>query len=231
MNKPICAVVGIGPGNGAAFARAFHAAGYQLALLSRSTDLSQQIARSQDDTHAYACDAADPDSIAAAFENIRAQQGENIDALIYNAGGGSWNSALETSVEEFERSWRINALGGFVASKEVLPGMIERGSGNIVFIGATASRRGGKSTTGFASAKAAQRNLAESLAKQYWPEGVHVSLMIIDGQIDPGSKSGNSRPQRLAPDDIASMALSLTQQPESAWSFEFEARPNQEPWS
>lgn len=231
MNKPICAVIGIGPGNGAAFARTFHAAGYQLALLSRSTVLSQQIAESQDATFAYACDAGDPASITAAFEEIRAQQGKNIDVLIYNAGAGSWSSALETSVEDFERSWRVNALGGFVASKEVLPGMIEQGGGNIVFIGATASRRGGKSTTGFASAKAAQRNLAESLAKQYWPAGVHVSLMIIDGQIDPGSKSGVSRPERLAPDDIAAMALSLTRQPESAWSFEVEARPNQEPWS
>ncbi len=231
MNKPICAVIGIGPGNGAAFARAFHAAGFQLALLSRSTELSQQIAETQGDTFAYSCDAGDPASLSAAFESIRAQQGENIDTLIYNAGGGSWSSALDTSVDEFERSWRINALGGFVSSKEVLPGMIERGGGNIVFIGATASRRGGKSTTGFASAKAAQRNLAESLAKQYWPAGVHVSLMIIDGQIDPVSKTGAARPTRLAPDDIASMALSLTKQPESAWSFEFEARPSQEPWS
>lgn len=231
MSKPICAVIGIGPGNGTAFARAFHSSGYQLALLSRSTELSEKIAETQSDTFAYSCDASDPASIAAAFESIRAQQGENIDTLIYNAGGGGWSSALDTSDDEFERSWRINALGGFVSSKEVLPGMIERGGGNIVFIGATASRRGGKSTTGFASAKAAQRNLAESLAKQYWPEGVHVSLMIIDGQIDPGSKTGAARPKRLAPDDVASMALSLTKQPSSAWSFEFEARPNQEPWS
>ena len=120
MAKPVCAIIGIGPKNGAAFARRFAAAGYQLALLSRSTELSNELAAELGDASAYRCDAADPDSVKAAFESVSADLGV-VDVLIYNAGAGSWRSVEDITAAEFEKGWRINALGALVASQQVIP--------------------------------------------------------------------------------------------------------------
>ena len=229
MSGPVCAIVGIGPQNGAAFARRFDAAGYRIALLSRSRKTSGPLADELRDARAYDCDASDPDSIRAAFAQLHTDLGD-VDVLIYNAGGGSWKTIEEISADDFEQGWRVNALGALVASQQVIPGMQKRGAGNIVFIGATASLRGRPKTTGFAAAKAAQRSLAQSMARHLGPQGIHVSLLIIDGQIDaPGSPATQSG-ERLDPDDVASLVHYLTTQPKSAWSFEVDARPNRESW-
>lgn len=229
MSSPVCAIVGIGPKNGAAFARRFDRAGYRVALLSRSTAFSEQLAKELSEARAYACDASDPVSVDTAFTELRSDLGR-VDVLVYNAGGGSWQTVEEISPEEFERGWRVNALGALLASQQVIPGMQELGAGNIVIVGATASLRGRPKTTGFAAAKAAQRSLAQSMAKHLGPQGIHVSLLIIDGPIDaPGSAEAKAG-KRLDPDDIASLAHYLTTQPRSAWSFEVDARPSHENW-
>jgi NAD(P)-dependent dehydrogenase (short-subunit alcohol dehydrogenase family) len=228
MGKPVCVVVGIGPKNGAAFARTFHGAGYRVALLSRSTELSNQLVAElgKDDAKAYACDASRPDSVNDAFAAVRADLGDP-EVLVYNAGSGSWKAFDETTAEDLERSFRINALGLMTAAQAVLPAMRRAKRGSIVVVGATASLRGKPMTTGFAAGKAAQRSLAQSMARQFWPEGVHVSLMIVDGQI---GDAGAADAKRLDPKDIASAALALTKQPSSAWSFEIDLRPKNEPW-
>lgn len=229
MSSPVCAIVGIGPKNGAAFARRFDRAGYRVAMLSRSTAFSEQLAKELSEARAYACDASDPVSVDTAFTELRSDLGR-VDVLVYNAGGGSWQTVEEISPEEFERGWRVNALGALLASQQVIPGMQELGAGNIVIVGATASLRGRPKTTGFAAAKAAQRSLAQSMAKHLGPQGIHVSLLIIDGPIDaPGSAEAKAG-KRLDPDDIASLAHYLTTQPRSAWSFEVDARPSHENW-
>lgn len=229
MSSPVCAIVGIGPKNGAAFARRFDRAGYRVAMLSRSTAFSEQLAKELSEARAYACDASDPVSVDTAFTELRSDLGR-VDVLVYNAGGGSWQTVEEISPEEFERGWRVNALGALLASQQVIPGMQEQGAGNIVIVGATASLRGRPKTTGFAAAKAAQRSLAQSMAKHLGPQGIHVSLLIIDGPIDaPGSAEAKAG-KRLDPDDIASLAHYLTTQPRSAWSFEVDARPSHENW-
>lgn len=229
MSSPVCAIVGIGPKNGAAFARRFDRAGYRVAMLSRSTAFSEQLAKELSEARAYACDASDPVSVETAFTELRSNLGR-VDVLVYNAGGGSWQTVEEISPEEFERGWRVNALGALLASQQVIPGMQEQGAGNIVIVGATASLRGRPKTTGFAAAKAAQRSLAQSMAKHLGPQGIHVSLLIIDGQIDaPGSAEAKAG-KHLDPDDIASLAHYLTTQPRSAWSFEVDARPSHENW-
>ena len=226
MTQSVCAIVGAGPGNGAAFARRFAEAGYAIALLSRSTDFSSRLAAEIEGAKAYPCDASDPASIVEAFAHITDELGE-VEVLVYNAGGGSWMTVEEISPEEFERGWRVNALGGLVASQQVIPAMKQKGSGYIIFVGATASLRGVPKTAGFASAKAAQRALAQSMAKHLWPEGIHVSLIIIDGGIGkPGVSSG----EQLNPNDIAELAHNLTTQPKSCWSFEVDARPHKEKW-
>jgi NAD(P)-dependent dehydrogenase (short-subunit alcohol dehydrogenase family) len=229
MTRPVCAILGIGPKNGAAFARQFDRAGYSVALLSRSTSVSDALVKELSNARAYTCDASEPASVETAFAELQSDMGP-VDVLIYNAGGGSWQTIEEISAEEFERGWRVNALGALVASQQVIPGMQKNGHGNIIFVGATASLRGRPKTTGFAAAKAAQRSLAQSMAKHLGPQGIHVALIIIDGQIDtPGSLSVNEG-KRLNPDDLASLAHYLTTQPKSAWSFEVDARPSQENW-
>jgi len=226
-------VAGVGPGNGAALARRFSAEGYAVALLARSTAFSRELATTLRDAHAYACDVADAASVAQAFASIAEQLGD-VDVLIYNAGSGTWGSIEEATAADFESAWRINALGGFLAAKQVIPPMKRAGQGSIVFIGATASRRGGVKTAAFASAKAAQRSLAESMARALWPLGIHVSVVIIDGVVDlPATrKRMPDKPDAffVKPDDVADNVFRLTQQKRSAWSFEVDTRPFGENW-
>ena len=231
--KPVCVVAGVGPGNGAAFARRFAAEGFAVALLARRTELSQEIAGTLPGARAYACDVSDAASVKAAFAAIRGDLGE-VEVLVYNAGTGVWGNIEEVSAEDFEKSWRVNTLGAFLVSKEVVPAMKAAKRGSIVFIGATASRRGNVKTAAFAPAKAAQRSLAESMARYLWPAGVHVSIIVVDGVVDlpftrqrmPGKPDGFF----IKPDDVAETAFVLTQQKPSAWSFEVEARPFGETW-
>ncbi|HTV17433.1 MAG TPA: SDR family NAD(P)-dependent oxidoreductase [Polyangiaceae bacterium] len=230
MTKPVCVVVGIGPKNGAAFARTFSRAGHALALVSRRTDLSRQLAHELGDASAYGCDVADPTSVAQTFDAIAAERGAP-DVLIYNAGSGFWKTADELTPAEFEQSFRVNALGLLTCAQRVLPAMRQRGRGQIVVVGATASLRGRPKTAAFAAAKAAQRSLAQSLARQLAPEGIHVSLLIIDGSIDDaGATPDDADAKRLRPEAIAQEALHLTQQDRSAWTFELDLRPLKETW-
>jgi short-subunit dehydrogenase len=230
MAKPLCVVVGIGPKNGAAFARKFAREGYQLALVSRQTRLSEELTRELGDAGAYACDVADPISVQRTFEVIRSERGAP-EVLIYNAGSGVWKTAEELTPSEFELSFKVNALGLLSAAQQVLPGMRERGSGQIVVVGATASLRGRPKTAAFAAAKAAQRSLAQSLARQCAPEGIHVGLLIIDGAIDAaGAAADSPGAQRLRPEDIAKEAFHLVRQDRSAWTFELDLRPLHESW-
>ncbi|NND72363.1 MAG: SDR family NAD(P)-dependent oxidoreductase [Rhodothermales bacterium] len=230
MAKPICAVVGIGPQNGASLARRFAAEGYAIALLSRKTEYSEKLAAEIGSARAFACDVTDPSAVETAFAAVRAEMGE-IDVLVYNAGSGSWGNIEELSAEDFEQSWRINSMGAFLVSKQVIPSMKEKKSGSIIFIGATASLRGRPFTTAFAPAKASQRSLAQAMAKHLWPCGIHVSLIIVDGGIKtPDANANVEAPEKLDPDDIATTAYFLSQQPKSAWSFEVDVRPSQESW-
>jgi NAD(P)-dependent dehydrogenase (short-subunit alcohol dehydrogenase family) len=233
VTKPICTVIGIGPGNGAAIARRFARENYQVALLSRSTTLSDKLAAELGNECAYACDAADTESVKSAFAHIRKDMGE-VDALVYNAGSGTWGNVEEVSAADLESAWRVNVLGAFAAAREVIPAMKKRGSGNIIFIGATASRRGSARAAAFAQAKAAQRALAESMARHLWPQGIHVALVVIDGVVDQ-SRTRARMPGKpdsffVKPEDVAATVYWLTQQPRSAWSFEVEARPFGEVW-
>ena len=231
--KPVCAVVGVGPGNGAAFARRFAAEGYAVALMARRTELTSELAAKLPGSRAYTCDVGDASSVERAFEAVRTELGD-VDVVIYNAGSGVWGSIEDVSAADFEASWRVNTLGAFLVSKQVVGPMKAKKAGSIVFVGATASRRGAPRTTAFAPAKAAQRTLAESLARTLWPAGIHVSVIIVDGIVDleRTRKMMADKPDSffIKPDDVADTAYWLTRQPRSAWSFEVEARPFGETW-
>ncbi|MBF5046530.1 SDR family NAD(P)-dependent oxidoreductase [Aggregicoccus sp. 17bor-14] len=232
-DRPVCVVVGVGPGNGAALARRFAKEGHAVALLARSTDFSQALAKELPHARAYACDASDPAALESTFASIERELGE-VEVLVLNAGSGVWGSVEEVSPADFESAWRINALGPLVACQRVIPGMKRRGRGSIVFIGATASKRGGPKSAAFAAAKAAQRSLAESTARSLWPAGIHVSLIVVDGVVDL-PRTRQRMPEQpdsffIRPEGVAETALQLTRQDRSAWSFEVEARPFAERW-
>ncbi len=229
----VCAVVGVGPGNGEALARRFAEDGYAVALLSRRAELTARLAGELPRAKAYTCDVADAASIEAAFAQIHADLGD-VDVLVFNAGSGVWGSVEDVSPEDFERAWRINALGLFLTARQAVPAMLRRGRGAIVVIGATASRRGVAGTAAFAPAKAAQRALAESMARHLGPSGIHVALIIVDGVVrSPAARAQfTDRPEDafVAPSGVADIAASLVGQDRSAWSFEVEARPYAEKW-
>jgi NAD(P)-dependent dehydrogenase (short-subunit alcohol dehydrogenase family) len=233
VDRKVCAVVGVGPGNGAAFAKRFAAEGYAVALLARRNELTQKLSSSLPGSRAYACDVADQGSVEKTFAAIRGELGD-VDVLIYNAGSGVWGTVEEISPADFETSWRINAFGALLTAKQVVPAMKKAKRGSIVFIGATASRRGNVKTAAFAPAKAAQRSLAESMARHLWPAGIHVALIVVDGVVDLES-TRRRMPDKpdgffIKPDDVADTAVWLTRQRPSAWSFEVEARPCGENW-
>jgi len=229
-DAPVCVVVGVGPGLGEALARRFAAAGWRVALMART--VSKVVALAEElGGIGVACDATDEDSIKAAFASVRAQLGE-IDTLLWNVGSGVFGTIDNIGIDGMELAWRTNALGLFIAAKEVIPGMRAAGAGNIIVTGATASRRGKPFTTAFAAGKAAQRSLCQSLARQLGPEGIHVALMIIDGGVMPPPERRGDKPVEafLSPPDVAQTALHLVQQPRSAWTFELEMRPHLESW-
>ncbi len=233
--KKVCAVVGVGPGNGAALARRFAREGYAVALLARTTETSAPLAASLADARAYACDVTDADAVTQTFDAIEREMGP-VHSLVYNAGTGTWGTVEEIDPSVLEGSFRVNTLGLLLSAKKVIPHMKAQGGGNIVVIGATSSRRGVARTAGFAPAKAAQRSLTESMARHLWPSNIHVSLVIVDGVVDlPRTRAMPMMKDKpddffIAPDDLADTAYHLTQQPRSAWSFEVEARPFKESW-
>lgn len=233
MAKPVCAVVGVGPGNGSAFARKFAREGYAVALLARSRKVTEALESELEDARAYECDATDAQSIQIVFAGVERDLGM-IGVLIYNAGSGDWSNVEATDPKKFEAAWRINALGCLLCAQWVIPGMKKVESPSIIIIGATASLKGNAGFTSFASAKAAQRSLAQSMARHLDPQGIHVAYVIIDGVLDLARtrKAMADKPDEffMNPDHIANTVFHLTAQKRSAWTFELDLRPFGEKW-
>ena len=231
--RRVAVVVGVGPGNGAALARRFADGGYAVAMLARTRTALDTLEKEIAGARGFECDVASAESVTRAFAGIKAELGP-VDALLYNAGSGVFADVETITAEQFEQSWRVNAYGAFLCARQVIPDMKAGRSGSIVFIGATASRRGGPRTAAFAPAKAAQRSLAESMARSLWPAGIHVSLVIVDGVVDL-PRTRRMMPDKpdsffIKPSGVAETAYRLTCQDPSAWSFEVEARPFAESW-
>ena len=232
MSK-LCVITGVGAGNGASFSRRFTREGYRVVMLARNLAYLETLAKEIPGSVAMECDVRDPGAIRDVFASIHEEIG-TVDTLIYNAGAGEWASIMDTSLEGMQSSWATNTLGLVACAQEVIPSMTEKGEGNIMVIGATASLRGGAQSTAFASAKAAQRSVAQSMARDLGPKGIHVGYLIIDGIIDI-ERTRERFPDRadhffMRPDAIADSVYAMTQQDRSAWAFEIDLRPYGEKW-
>ncbi len=233
MNKPVCIVAGVGPGNGLSISQRFAAAGYRVAMLARNQAALTELVAAVPDAHGFICDLTDSASVEGVVAEIKAQLGV-AETVVYNAGSGMRGRALDISLEDFTLAWKVSALGLLTVAQAVVPDMVAVGKGNLLVIGATASLRGGENFAAFASAKAAQRNLAQSLARAYGPQGIHVALVIIDGVIDiPRTRALlGDKPDNffLQPAAIAESVYQLALQHPSAWTFELDLRPSGERW-
>lgn len=232
--KPVAVITGVGPGLGAALVRRF-AATYAVAMLARKADylkaLAGEIRQSGATVLDLSCDVSDRTQMTEAFRAIRKDLGEP-EVLIYNAGSGTFGTIREITPDQYEADWRVNAFGAFVAAKEVAPGMIARGHGTMLFTGATAGVKAGPRSVSFGPAKFAMRGLAQSLARDLGPRGIHVAWINVDGSIDiPGArglKPGLKDADFLKPDAIAETYWHLAHQDSSAWTMELEVRPFKE---
>jgi NAD(P)-dependent dehydrogenase (short-subunit alcohol dehydrogenase family) len=233
MTDPVCIIVGAGPGNGAAFARRFAREGYRIALIARGRGTLDPLEAEVPGARGYACDATDPAAVTETFEQIRRELGPPA-VLIYNASTRDFADIDGTSPDDFERAWRVGPFGALLAVKAMLPDLRAGGGGSIVVIGATASLKGAADFVAFASAKAALRSLAQSLARRLGPEGIHVSHVVIDAMVDmpAARRMAPDAPDEVfaRPDDIAESVYFLTRQPRSAWTFELDLRPDRERW-
>jgi len=233
-NQPVAVVIGVGPGLGAALVRRF-AAAYPVAMLARNANYLKKLAGEIRGSGAtvldLTCDVSEPAQISEAFRAIRAELGEP-EVLLYNAGTGTFGSITEITPEQYEADWRVNAFGAFVVAKEVANGMIARGRGTMLFTGATAGVKAGPKSVSFGPAKFAMRGLAQSLARDLGPRGIHVAWINVDGSIDiPGArglKPSLKDSDFLKPDAIAETYWHLVHQDPSAWTTELEVRPFKE---
>ena len=233
--KQTAVISGVGPGLGASLVRKFASEGCQVGLLARSPDyietLATELQTSGTNAIALPTDITDAQMVESSFNRIREELGR-VDILINHAGNAAWREFSELTAEDFYRSWQVCAFGSFLCAQQVVPDMVEKGSGAILFTGATSAIRGRPGAIAFSSAKFAVRGLAWALARELGPKGIHVAHIIIDGVIDTPNvreryQLSEDEPL-LLPDDIAEAYWSLIQQPKSAWSFELDVRPHNE---
>ncbi len=227
----IAMVVGVGGGLGAALGRRFAAAGMKLALAARGDKITQPLAEEINGAggtaRAYRIDVTIESDVEALFDGARSDLGEP-DLVVFNAGAYQRTSVLDASAEDFERCWRTGCLGGFLVGRAAARGMAARGSGTIIFTGATAALRGGAGFINLAVGKFGLRALAQSMARELGPSGVHIAHAVIDGQINGPSHAGMTEEiaagALLDPNAIAETYYQLHRQDRTAWTQELDLR-------
>ena len=233
-------IVGVGAaaGLGAALARRFASAGLAVALTGRTAErvraLTTQIIAAGGRASAVPGDVSSVEDVRRLAGEVRALG--PLQVAVFNAGNATRGTALQATPEQFESAWRGSTYAGFLFAREALPSLLANGGGSLLFTGATASLRGGGAFVAFAAAKAGLRSLAQSIAREYGPQGVHVAHVVIDGGID-GERLRSSVPHRAAeagtdglldPEAIAETYWQLHQQHRSAWTHELDRRPYKE---
>jgi len=233
MSDKVCVVSGVGPGTGAALTRRCAAGGYRVAMLARNAERLAKLETDIAGAKAYPCDVSDPRQIDAAAAAIERELGSPA-VVIHNAVGGAFGSFLEIDPAVLNQNFQTNTMGLLHLARRFVPGMITRGAGALIATGNTSALRGRASFAGFAPTKAAQRILAEAIARDAGPKGVHVAYVVIDAVIDvPWTRERfKERPDSffIKPAAIADEIFHLAHQDKSAWSFNVEIRPFGESW-
>src|SRR5215469_8469061 len=228
-SKPVAVVIGVGR---ASLARRF-ATKYAVAINARKPDFLRELATDVCEHKGVAlevqADTSKSEEVHGAFELIRARLGDP-EVLLFNAAAGPFGNVNEVTAEQFENCMRVNALGAFLCAKECAPAMIARGKGAMLFTGATAGVKAGPKSIAFGPGNFAKRGLAQSLARDLGPKGIHVAWINIDGGIDlPHRPRPNvTKEDLLNPDAIAETYWHLAHQDRSAWTMELELRPFKE---
>jgi NADP-dependent 3-hydroxy acid dehydrogenase YdfG len=233
MAEPVCVVSGVGPGTGTALVRRFAAEGYRVAMLARTAGRLAELAVQVPSANGYVCDVSDQAQVDAALDQVEREMGAP-SVLIHNAVGGAWGTFTEIDPAVLNRNFQINTMGLLYLARRVAPSMVTCGKGTIIVTGNTSAQRGRANFAGFAPTKAAQRILAEAMARDLGPKGVHVAYIVIDAVIDvPWARERfKTKPDDffIAPAAIADEAWHVANQPHSAWSFNVEVRPYGEIW-
>lgn len=222
MSRPVAVVVGAGPGLGAALARRFAKAGMAVAVARRDAGKLRKLA-AEIGGKAHACDATDAVAVEDLFAAVARDLGTPA-LVVFNAGAYRPGGVLEIDPKDFEECWRIGCLAGLHVGQAALKRMVPHGAGTIIFTGATASLRGSAGFANLAVPKFGLRALAQSMAREFGPKGIHVAHVLIDGQI--GQDGGGET--KLGPSAIADTYLHLYEQRPSAWTQELDLRPNVE---
>jgi NAD(P)-dependent dehydrogenase (short-subunit alcohol dehydrogenase family) len=229
-------VVGAGDATGGAIARRFAREGYVACVTRRTAaalqPLVEQIRAEGGQAHGFASDARDEDAVVALFERIEREIAP-LEVVVFNIGANVRFPVAETTARVYRKVWEMGAYAGFLVGREAARVMAPRGRGTLLFTGATASLRGGKGFAAFAGAKFALRALAQSLARELGPQGVHVAHVIVDGAIDtafirdtfPERYALKAQDGILQPEAIAEAYWQLHRQPRSAWTHEMDLRP------
>jgi NAD(P)-dependent dehydrogenase (short-subunit alcohol dehydrogenase family) len=241
QGKKAILVVGAGDATGGAIARRFAREGFIACVTRRTADrlepLLAQIRGEGGAAYGFGCDARSEEQTIALVERIEREIAP-IEVAVFNVGGNVRFGITETTTRVYSKVWEMSCLAGFLMGREAARVMLPRGRGTIIFTGATASLRGREGFAAFAGAKHALRALAQSMARELWPKGIHVAHTIIDGAIDTEFIRGNF-PERYAtrdrggildPDHIAETYWQIHCQPRDAWTHETELRPWIETW-
>ena len=234
-------VIGAGDATGGAIARRFAREGYIACVTRRSADklapLVAQIKAEGGEAHGFGSDARKEEEMVALVEKIERDIAP-ISVAVFNIGANVRFGITETTARVYFKVWEMACFSGFLMGREVAKVMLTRGSGTIIFTGATASLRGREGFAAFAGAKHALRALAQSMARELWPKGIHVAHPVIDGAIDTEFIRSNF-PDRYAqkeqqgivnPDSIAEAYWQIHTQPRDAWTHELDLRPWMESW-
>jgi NAD(P)-dependent dehydrogenase (short-subunit alcohol dehydrogenase family) len=230
---PVVVVTGVGLGTGAAIVRRFSQGGYRVAMLARTRERLAALEREIRNVKGYPCDVTDEGQLDSTIEAIRRDLGTP-KVLIHNAVGGAFGDFMEIDPQVLNRNFQVNTMALLYLARRLAPAMIAAGEGAIVASGNTSALRGKADFAGFAPTKAAQRILAESMARELGPKGVHVAYVLIDAVIDLEwtRKRWPDAPNDffIKPAAIADEVWHVVHQDRSAWSFNVEVRPYRETW-
>ena len=232
-SRPLALVTGVGPGTGAAIARRLAAGGYAVAMLARNAERLAALEAEIPNAYAYVCDVTASAQLDSTLAAVRAALGEP-EVLVHNAVGGAFGNFLDIDAQVLQHNFQVNTMALLHLAQRLAPAMIAAARGAIVITGNTSALRGKAQFAGFAPSKAAQRVLAEAIARELGPKGVHVAYVVIDAVIDLAwtRQRWPERPDEffIKPAAIADEIWHLLQQDSSAWSFNVELRPFGENW-